>query len=380
MPESIPPELLDLRARIGAFCRDELAPRVHDLQGAARIPADLAREVRERSRALGLFQLTQPAAFGGSGAGPLALTVASEALAAENSPLAHLVLGPGPGALAQAQGELRDRYLPRVMSGELRGAFAFTERSDVGHPTRATREGDELCITGTKSYVTGGARADFYCVMLQVDPTDGEPGGGAMVVVDRATDGVSFDQTFESLDGSDHVELRLERVRVPIGNVIGRIGEGIPKAMTNIGPMRLTVAAQATGLSMWTIDFVTQHLKAPHRSGTPLAEKEGVRLRLSDLCIGTYAARSMLYRTARLVEQGGDLRNEVAATKVFCTEHVGRVVDSAVQLVGGQALVEGHPLERLYRRVRVMRLVEGGSDVLRLHLARGWTELDAGRL
>jgi alkylation response protein AidB-like acyl-CoA dehydrogenase len=380
MPEFIAPELLELRARIQSFARDELEPRTRQLDAAAGLPSELAHEVRERSRALGLFQLTQPVAFGGSGAGPLALAVATETLAAANSELGHLVFGPGPGALAQADGELRERYLPGVLSGALRGAFAFTERRDVAQPTRATREGDELCITGTKSYVTGGARADFYCVMLQVQAGEDEPGGGAMVVVDRTTKGVSFDRTFESLDGSGHVELRLEQVRVPIGNVIGRIGEGIPKAMTSIGPMRMTVAAQATGLSMWAIEYVTDHLKAPHRSGTPLADKEGVRLRLSEMCIGTYAARSMLYRTARLLEAGGDLRNEVAATKIFCTEHVGRVADTAVQLVGGQALVDGHPLERLYRRVRALRLVEGASDVLRLHLARGWVELDAGRL
>jgi len=380
MPESIPNELLELRARIDAFARDELAPRAATLEGAAGVPADVANSVRDRSRELGLFQLTQPEAFGGAGAGPLALAVAAETLSAHNSPLGHLVFGPGPGALAQSEGELRDRYLPRVMRGELRGAFAFTERRDVERPTQAVREGDELVITGEKSYVTGGARADFYCVMLQVQADGDAPGGGAMVVVDRAAQGVSFDRTFASLDGSDHVELRMEKVRVPVGNVIGRIGEGIPRAMSSIGPMRMTVAAQATGLSMWTIEHVTQLLKRPHRSGTPLSDKEGVRLRLSELCIGTYAARAMLYRTARLLEQGGDLRNEVSATKVFCTEHVGRVVDTAVQLTGGAALVEGDPLEELYRRVRALRLVEGASDVLRLHMARGWLELDAGRL
>lgn len=380
MPESIPEELLELRARIQSFARDELGPRSAELDRSAAVPADIAHAVRERSRELGLFQLTQPEAFGGSGAGPLALCVAAETISAENSPLGHLVFGPGPGALALAEGELRERYLPQVMRGELRGAFAFTERRDVQQPTYAVVDGDELVITGHKSYVTGGARADFYCVMLQVRPHGDAPGGGAMVVVDRAADGVSFDRTFASLDGSDHVELRMQDVRVPVGNVIGRIGEGLPKAMSNIGPMRMTVAAQATGLSMWTIDHVTRLLKRPHRSGTPLSNKEGVRLRLSELCIGTYAARAMLYRTARLLEHGGDLRNEVSATKIFCTEHVGRVVDAAVQLTGGAALVEGDPLEQLYRRVRALRLVEGASDVLRLHLARGWLELDAGRL
>jgi alkylation response protein AidB-like acyl-CoA dehydrogenase len=380
MPETIPLELLSLREQIGSFVRNELEPRANKLDDGAEISPELAHEVRELSRAQGLFQLPQPRAFGGAEAGPLALTVATEALAAGNNRLGHLVFGPGPGVLAHTEGALRERYLPRVMKGELRGAFAFTESRDAAQPTRATREGDRLCITGRKSYVTGGARADFYCVMVQVEAGEDEPGGGAMVVVDRAAEGISFDQTFASLDGSHHVELRLDRAYVPIGNVIGRIGEGIPKAMASIGPMRTTVAAEATGLCMWTIEYVTKHIKGPHRSGTPLADKEGVRLRLSEMCVNTYAARSMLYRTARLLEKGGDLRNEVAATKIFCSENVGRVVDTAVQLVGGQALVEGHPLERLYRRVRAMRLVEGASDVLRLHLARGWVELDAGRL
>ena len=135
MPEAIGPELVELRARVRSFSRDELEPRSRTLDGVGEVSSDVAREVRERSRALGLF--TQPAAFGGIGAGPLALTVATEALSAANSPLGHLVFGPGPGALAQAEGELRERYLPRVMSGELRGAFAFTERGDVA-PTRTS--------------------------------------------------------------------------------------------------------------------------------------------------------------------------------------------------------------------------------------------------
>jgi len=380
MPESLPAELLELRARIEAFARDELAPLAASLDPESDVPKEVAREVRERSRAKGLFQLTQPAAFGGAGAGPLALTVAHETLAAANSRLGHLVLGPGPGALAGAEGDLRERYLPHVMSGDLRGAFAFTEDRDVTAPTEALRDGDELCISGTKSYVTGGADADFYCVMVRVKASAGEAGGGAMVVVDCDTPGLAIDRRFESLDGSHHIRLQLDQVRVPVGNVIGKIGQGVPMAMRNIGPTRSLVAAQATGLSMWTVGFVSEHLKTPHPSGTPLGEREGVRLRLADLAIGTYAARSMLYRTARLLEEGGDLRNEVSATKIFCTEHVGRVVDTAVQLTGGQALVRGHPLEQLYRRVRALRLVEGASDVMRLHLMRGWLELDAGRL
>ena len=120
--------------------------------------------------------------------------------------------------------------------------------------------------------------------------------------------------------------------------------------------------------------------RRPHRSGTPLADKEGVRLRLADMRIETYVARSALYRTARIVDSGDNSVNETIATKVFCTETAGRIVDWAVQLVGGQALVCGHPLEKLYREVRSMRLIEGASDLLRLNLAKGKLELGKGRL
>jgi alkylation response protein AidB-like acyl-CoA dehydrogenase len=140
------------------------------------------------------------------------------------------------------------------------------------------------------------------------------------------------------------------------------------------------VSAQATGMCMWVLDFVEQHLLAPHRSGTPLGEREGVRLRFADMRIETYAARSALYRTARLAETGENIVNETIATKVFCTETAGRVVDQGVQLVGGQALVRGHPLERLYRQVRSLRLVEGANDLLRINLVKGKLELEKGRV
>ncbi len=157
-------------------------------------------------------------------------------------------------------------------------------------------------------------------------------------------------------------------------------GEGMPRALGNIGNVRLSLAAQACGMAMWAVEFVTRHLLAPHRSGTPLGEREGVRLRYAEMRIDTFAARSVLYRTARLAESGEDVRNEGMATKVLASEAAGRTIDAAVQLVGGQALVHGHPLERLYRQVRALRLAEGANDLLRLNLARGGLEFNAGRL
>ena len=201
-----------------------------------------------------------------------------------------------------------------------------------------------------------------------------------MIVIDRETEGVVIDRMFSSMEGGGHVSMSFENVRVPVSQVIGKLGEGMPRALGNIGNVRMMISAQAMGMCMWAIEFVEQHLTAPHRSGTPLGDREGVRLRYADMRIETYVARSALYRTARLAETGDNIINETIATKVFCTETAGRVIDMAVQLVGGQALVTGHPLERLYRQVRSMRLIEGASDLLRINLVKGKLDLKKGRV
>lgn len=383
MPESLPPDLVTLRDRVSAFIDEDLRPIEQGIAPDAPAPADVRQRVRARSKEIGLFGMTQPRAFGGSEAGPLAMVVARETLAAGNSSLARYVFGPGPGMLARAEGDLRTRYLEPVMRGEAQGAFAFTEPSGPGASDRATwakRDGGAFIVTGRKVFVSGGATADFYQVLVNVEEDASGPGGPAMLFVDRGTPGVTIERSFESIDGGGHVELRFNAARVPQSNVLGAVGEGIPRAMVNINEERVESAASACGIALWTVEYVTRHITQGHRAGGRLGDREGVRLRYSDLRIETYAARAMLYRTARLLDTGDDAINEAAAAKVFCTEVAGRVVDGAVQLVGGQALIVGHPLERLYRRVRSMRLAGGASDILRLNIARGVIEFNAGRL
>jgi len=199
-----------------------------------------------------------------------------------------------------------------------------------------------------------------------------------MIVIEAGTAGVTMERRFSSLDGGHHVSLVFEDARVPAANVIGRVGDGMRGALGNITDERLELSATSCGIAIWTTDFVTAHVTATHPSGNRLGDREGVRLRYSDLRIETYAARAMLYRTARMVETGSDAMNEIMATKVFTCEAVNRIVDTAVQLVGGNALISGHPLEKLYRRVRSLRLAGGATDVLRLNIARGRIEFDSG--
>jgi acyl-CoA dehydrogenase len=201
-----------------------------------------------------------------------------------------------------------------------------------------------------------------------------------MLVIDSSSPGVTLVRRFQSLDGSHHAAFEFADVRVPATHLIGKPGEGLPRALSQIGDTRLAFAANAVGTLRWIDGYLIGHLQQPDRTGKPRGDKEGVRLRYADIRLKAYAARSMVYRTARLADAGENTINEAIACKVFTTELVGEAVDTAIQLVGGAALVVGHPLEALYRQVRSLRLAEGASDVLRLNLARGALELDKGRI
>ncbi|MCZ6503763.1 MAG: acyl-CoA/acyl-ACP dehydrogenase [Gammaproteobacteria bacterium] len=380
MPDNLPESLIAIREDAQQFVDEVLVPLAKDIDNEDPVPQAIQEKVLRASKDAGFFYKTQPTEYGGNPAGSLELTMLRETWAASNCRLTPYVFGPGPGMLHAAEGDMKKNYLDPVMRGDKRGAFGFTEPDTAKRPTWAKIEGETLLINGQKSYVTGGATADFVSALVNVEHEDGRKAGTAMVIIDSDAAGVKIDREFSSLEGSGHVSMVFEDVRVPLGNVIGKLGEGMPRALGNIGNVRMMVSAQATGMCMWVLDFVEQHLLAPHRTGTPLGEREGVRIRYADMRIETYVARSALYRTARLVETGDNIVNETIATKVFCTETAGRVIDMAVQLVGGQALVRGHPLEKLYRQVRSLRLVEGASDLLRINLVKGKLELKKGKV
>jgi alkylation response protein AidB-like acyl-CoA dehydrogenase len=369
MPEMLNDSERELREKVRNFASDVLLP----LAGTGI--TDARERVIAASKEAGLFSMTQPRSFGGSEANAMALTIVRDELAALNAPFSGLVFGPGPGVLAGAEEPLRSTHLEALLAGSKRGSFGFTETDDAPQPTTATADGDCWLVSGQKSYVTGGADADFINTLVQIPDQ-----GPAMLVIDTDSEGVQLTRQFDSLDGSHHAAFSFNSVRVPGHHLIGKPGEGMPRALRQIGDTRLAFAASCVGTMRWVDGYLIEHLKKPDRSGKPRGSKEGVRLRYAEARIQSFAARSMVYRTARLADAGENIVNEGIACKVFATELVGQVVDSAIQLVGGAALVTGHPLESLYRHVRSLRLAEGGSDVLRLNLARGSLDLDKGRI
>lgn len=365
MPESLTPELIELRDACQTFAAEHLV--------GSDSSAETRANIRAAAKTAGLFGLTQPTHSENTPT-QLALCVARESLAASNPNNMDSVFGPSAGVLGGVTGALAKSHLEPLLAGEKRASFGFTEPDNV-QPTHGRVTGDQLVINGQKSYVTGGADADFVNCLVRV-----EDRGPSMVVVDTDREGVILEKKFVSLDGSHHAAFRFEDVAVPSHHIIGEAGQGLPKAMRQIGDTRLLFAAQASGYMLWVLNLLKEHLTAADNSGEARGNKDVVRWQYANLRIKAFAARSMLYRTARLADQDENIVNEAMACKVFATETIGEMVDTSIQLVGGVALVEDHPLAILYRKVRGWRLAEGASDVLRLNIGRGILELDKGRI
>ncbi|WP_419855814.1 acyl-CoA dehydrogenase family protein [Candidatus Poriferisodalis sp.] len=342
--------------------------------------SDIGPAVREASKTAGVFGMTQPMSVGGTAAGALALAVVRDTLGSRN--VGHLpgVFGPSPGVLAEVGEPLRSQFLLPYLAGELRSGFGFTEPADAPRHTWAQRDGDELVVNGAKSYVTGGADADFINTLVEVEGV-----GTAMVLIETDRAGVTLEKRFGTLDGSHHAAFTFTDVRVPATHLIGEAGGGLRRAMSQINATRMAIAAECIGQCRFAIDLVEQTLaeRAELRSSTDEPARVGTdleRVTLGDMRIAAYAARSALYRTALLLDAGENAVNEVMAAKSLATETLSRVCDDAVQLVGGTALVDGHPLADILRRVRALRLAEGPTEVLAANVARGRLDLGFGRV
>lgn len=366
----LPHELRSLRERLEAFLRDEVLPLERGLADADEPSEDLRRRVRMLSDTRGFYRLGLPAEEGGGGLGPLGMVVVRETIAASGSVLGRFLLGAGGGLLRRGNEDQHRRFLEPVLRGEKTTAFAFTDARE-GPRTTAIRDGDAFVLSGVKSFVTGGPHADLLLVVANVVANADGPTGTAIFVVERNAPGVELRRTLRTLDGGVHGEFVFRDCRVPAGDLLGAIGQGLPRAMESISAMRLSLAATAVGTGRWLLGWLLDQLDRPHRSGVPLAEREQVQAMLAESATELYAARCALYVAARLAEAGADAEVETAMAKSLATEAVGRAVDRAIQLTGGAAVVEGHPLARLYRSVRGWRIAEGITEVLRLSIARG---------
>ncbi|MFL6255247.1 MAG: acyl-CoA dehydrogenase family protein [Pyrinomonadaceae bacterium] len=318
-----------------------------------------------------------------AGGAPLdsrSLCVVREALS-YHSPLADLAFvmqGLGTYAVSLAAPEhVRDFWLERARAGKSIAAFALTEPeagSDVSSVrTEAQREGDSYVIKGRKCFISNAGLADFYTVFARTGTrADGRAELSAFIVGARMP-GFRVAARTELLGAHPIGELEFDGVRVPAEDRVGAEGQGFPLAMQTMDMFRASVGAAACGMARRALDEAVAYAKARRQFGVTLAMHQLIQEKLAVMQTELDAARLLVYRAAHLKDSGASptlLTRTASEAKLYATEAAQRIVDEAVQIHGGYGLVRGHPVERLYRDVRALRIYEGTSEIQKLIIAR----------
>jgi acyl-CoA dehydrogenase len=373
-PFTLSDEQRHLAEETRTLARETLAPLAESGQ-PGRVNRPLVRALGEH----GLLPRLFPGRAGGSGedhASATTLCLLREHLAIESpeaeTALALQGLGGYPILQAGPPG-LVDRWIGPVASGEAVAAFALTEPehgSDAGAlELRAVRAEDAYRLTGVKTWISNAPEADVYTVFARTTEGAGARGVTAFAVPGDAP-GLSG-EPIPMLSSHPIGTLRFDGVAVPVGHVLGEVDEGFRVAMRTLDLFRPSVGAFAVGMSQAALDHAVAWAKRRRAFGRHLREFQAVSHRIAEMATRTEAARLMVYSAAAAHDGGtpGVTRSSAMA-KLLATETAQWVVDSAVQIRGAAALMQGHPLERLYREVRAPRIYEGTSEIQREVIAR----------
>jgi len=282
-------------------------------------------------------------------------------------------LGTGPISLFGDEA-LKRRYLPDVAAGKTIAGFAMTEAeagSDAAAiATSARREGEVFVLDGEKTMISNGGIADHYVVLARTGEAPGARGLSAFVV-DADSAGLTVAERFQVIAPHPLARLRFDGVRVPASSLIGKPGEGFKIVMATLDLFRPSVGAAALGFARRALDEGLSRAASRKMFGGVLGDLQLTQARLAEMALDVDAAALLVYRAAWLRDSGAArTTREAAMAKLFATEAAQRVVDGAVQLFGGQGVVAGNVVERLYREVRALRIYEGASEVQKLVIAR----------
>jgi alkylation response protein AidB-like acyl-CoA dehydrogenase len=379
--EPLSEEQLEIRELVRTLARDRIAPRAAEIDETHEFPWDVVELYREH----GVFGLFFEEVYGGTGTGTLLSLVAieevSKVCATSGLILAVQELGSLALKLAGSE-EQRARLLPGLASGDALAAYALTEAGSgsdsAAMRTTARLEGDEYVLDGSKRFITNAGVASLYTVFAKTDPDAGHAGISAFVV-EGDTPGfeVARLEPKMGIAGSTTGELAFEGARVPASNLLGREGEGFKLAMRDLDRSRPGVAAQGLGIAQGATDYALEYARTRETMGKPIAHHQLIAAKLADMETRCEAARGLLYRFGRMVDEGADdaeLTKASAMAKLFCTDTAMEVTTEAVQILGGYGYIKEYPLERMMRDAKITQIYEGTNEIQRIVIAREMLE------
>ena len=357
--------------------------RVEPGAGKRDAAGEFSWEQVDLLRENGLYGIDFPEAYGGSGAGMLAMAIAIEELSKVDASTGLLIadqeLGSLPIMLAGTE-EQKRRYLPKLAAGELLAAFALTEPaagSDVARlRCRAVRDGDSYVLNGTKNFITNGGVAHILTVYAVTDPQAPPHKNAGVFVVEKGTPGFSVGKKEDKMGirWSDTVELIFEDCRIPATNLLGRDGDGFGVMMKTLDFSRPAVAAQALGIAAGALEYAVAYAKQRESFGKPIIRHQGIGFKLADMTMETEAARHLLYKTCALFQEqpkdmsrlSPELIRFSSMSKCYCGDVAMRVSTEAVQVLGGYGYVKEFPVERMMRDAKITQIYEGTNEIQRM--------------
>ncbi len=363
-------EVRQLCDEVQRFVREQVDPRSREIEETDAVPDDLIQMARD----VGLFGLTIPEEYGGSGLDLAGKCAIEEVMGQTNYGFATLIGNhtgistTGINALGTAA--QKKKFLPRMASGEWIGSFALTEPQAGSDPaamrTTAVKKGDRYVLNGEKIYITNAGLAQVFTVMAITDKTKGIKGISAFIV-ERGMPGFSIgkNELKMGMHGCTTAPLAFTDCEVPAENLLGAEGMGYVQALKTLTAGRVTVSARCCGMMDKLITQTAEYMKTRAQGGKKLAEHQGLQWMLADMAVARDAARGLTQRAIDTLMRGERGTMEASTAKLFATEALGRVVDAAVQIHGGMGYMRELGIETTFRDARIVRIYEGTSEIQR---------------
>ncbi|MEG9296128.1 acyl-CoA dehydrogenase [Mangrovibacillus sp. Mu-81] len=363
-----------MRKMVRDFAETEIQPFVEKME-----EGHFPREILNKMAELGLMGITTPEKYGGSEMDFTSYIIAIHELSKVSATIGvilsvHTSVGTNP-ILYFGNEEQKQKYLPKLASGEYLGSFCLTEPSAGSDAkslkSKAEKRGDHYVLNGSKVFITNGGEADTYIVFAVTDPTKASRGVSAFIV-DKGTPGliIGKDEHKMGLHGSRTVQLTFEDMKVPAENLLGQEGEGFKIAMANLDVGRIGIAAQALGIAEGAFDYATAYAKERVQFGKPIAAQQGIGFKLADMATAVEGSKLLVYRAASLRSQGISCGKEASMAKLFASKTAVEVATEAIQVYGGYGYSKEYPVERYFRDAKVTEIYEGTSEIQRMVIGK----------
>ncbi|MCS0789166.1 acyl-CoA dehydrogenase [Cytobacillus pseudoceanisediminis] len=363
-----------MRKMVRDFAQTEIAPFVEKME-----QGEFPREILRKMGELGLMGIPIPEKYGGSEMDFTSYIIAIHELSRVSATVGvilsvHTSVGTNP-ILYFGTEEQKQKYIPKLASGEYLGAFCLTEPSagsDAGSlKSRAVKDGDHYVINGSKVFITNAGEADVYIVFASTNPELGSKGISTFIV-EKDTPGLVFgkDEHKMGLHGSRTLQLTFEDMRVPSENLLGNEGEGFKIAMANLDAGRIGIASQALGIAEAAFEAAASYAKERVQFGKPIAAQQGVGFKLADMATSVEAAKLLIYRAADMRQRGIKCGLEASMAKLFASKTAVDVSTEAIQVFGGYGYTEDYPVERYFRDAKITEIYEGTSEIQRIVISK----------